>query len=316
MGKLSIIIPCYNVSSTIEKCLSSLLLLNKQDLELICIDDGSKDDTLDILKKYEKLDNRIIVLCQENAGQAVARNQGLNVATGKFITFVDSDDYIDHHLYNAMLKNINQSPDFDMLIFGYEILSKDGQSLEVRVDKKLGDCQDFVMKFLEDEGDFIGGYSWNKMFKKAILAENCFFDMKFEDIPFVFNQIMSSNKITYYPVPIYKYIQHPNSTVRTFNRKNLLDRIKALVMVNEVVKSNKKYDALLIKYNLLYLLKAYRLNQLCLGDQEVDKEINDRMPRKQVLTNPLITTRLKIKYLLYKFNLLKYAIRVNNRVKE
>ena len=91
---LSIIIPCYNVEKYIEECLESVCNDLDADIEVICVNDGSTDGTLDILEQWKQKDARVIVINQENKGVSVARNQGLHIAKGKFIYFLDSDDKV------------------------------------------------------------------------------------------------------------------------------------------------------------------------------------------------------------------------------
>lgn len=101
MQKVSVIIPAYNAAGTIKRCLDSIIKQSYSNLEIIIVDDGSKDDTLRILNQYK--DNRIAIITQENKGAAAARNRGIDVSTGAYITFVDADDYIDTMLYEKLI---------------------------------------------------------------------------------------------------------------------------------------------------------------------------------------------------------------------
>ena len=95
MPKISVIIPVYNVSEFIPKCLVSILNQNFDDIEIICVNDGSSDNSLTILKDFENKDKRIIVIDKENEGSGVARNAGLAIAKGKYVYFVDGDDWLE-----------------------------------------------------------------------------------------------------------------------------------------------------------------------------------------------------------------------------
>ena len=106
MKKLSVIIPCYNVEDYVGKCIESVLDNKIKDIEIILVNDGSKDNTLDIIKKYEKEHKEIKVIDQKNGGLSDARNTGLSVATGKYVTFLDSDDYVDSNMYVSKLKKM------------------------------------------------------------------------------------------------------------------------------------------------------------------------------------------------------------------
>lgn len=97
---VSILIPVYNVENYLEKCLDSVISQTMNNIEIICVNDGSTDHSGEILEKYQKKDKRIIVVNKENGGLPSARNAGLEIARGKYIGFVDSDDYINSDLYN------------------------------------------------------------------------------------------------------------------------------------------------------------------------------------------------------------------------
>lgn len=118
MDKISIIIPCYNVEKYLPKCLDSIVNQTYKNLEIICINDGSTDNTLDLLNKYKLNDSRIVVIDQENSGASAARNNGLNYVTGDYIMFVDSDDWIDLYTCEIAL-NKALSNDYDLVIWNY-----------------------------------------------------------------------------------------------------------------------------------------------------------------------------------------------------
>lgn len=126
MPKISVIVPVYNVEQYIEKCIESLLNQTYKDIEIILADDGSKDNSLKICQKYEKQDNRIKVFTQTNQGPSVARNNALKYATGEFIGFVDSDDYVCLNTYENALKYMTD--DIDLVIWDVNVVSSDNLS--------------------------------------------------------------------------------------------------------------------------------------------------------------------------------------------
>ena len=95
MVKISVIVPVYNVEKYLKKCLNSLINQTLNDIEIICVDDGSTDSSIEILKEFELKDDRIIVISQKNEGAATSRNKGINLAKGEYISFVDSDDWLE-----------------------------------------------------------------------------------------------------------------------------------------------------------------------------------------------------------------------------
>ena len=102
MSKISVIVPVYNVEKFIKRCLDSIINQTMRDLEIILVNDGSTDNSGKICDEYAQLDNRITVIHKENGGLSSARNTGLDVATGEWIAFVDSDDYIEKNMYEVL----------------------------------------------------------------------------------------------------------------------------------------------------------------------------------------------------------------------
>ncbi|MCM1103727.1 MAG: glycosyltransferase [Clostridium sp.] len=109
MAKVSVLIPVYNVENYIEQCLESVIAQTLKDIEIICVNDGSTDFSLDILKKYAVKDSRIKIINKENGGLPSARNAGLDAATGEYISFVDSDDYVQSNMMSVLYKNAKKT---------------------------------------------------------------------------------------------------------------------------------------------------------------------------------------------------------------
>ena len=106
MGKVSIIVPIYNVEKYLSKCIESILSQTYKNIEIILVDDGSPDNSPQICDEYAKKDDRIIVIHKANGGVSSARNAGIDIATGKYIGFVDPDDYIENNMYELMVNKI------------------------------------------------------------------------------------------------------------------------------------------------------------------------------------------------------------------
>ncbi len=123
-AKVSVIIPVYNVEKYLKRCLDSVITQTYENLEIICVDDGSTDRSLEILRFYEKKDSRVIVVTQSNQGPAAARNRGLNIATGKYISFVDSDDFLQWNAYE-ILTMVAEENALDLIMFGANTYPQD-----------------------------------------------------------------------------------------------------------------------------------------------------------------------------------------------
>ncbi|MDU2552528.1 MAG: glycosyltransferase family 2 protein, partial [Staphylococcus epidermidis] len=106
MSEISIIVPVYNVENYLKKCVESILSQTFTDFELLLVDDGSTDSSGEMCDELKRLDERIKVIHKENGGLSSARNAGIDVAKGKYLTFVDSDDYIDTHMLEVLYKNM------------------------------------------------------------------------------------------------------------------------------------------------------------------------------------------------------------------
>lgn len=111
MIEISVIIPIFNAEKTLKRCLDSILNQTFKNFEIICVNDGSQDKSIDILKEYKEKDNRIIIIQQENKGVSSARNAGIKIAKGKYITFIDSDDWIEPYTYMSVKQQMNNNYD-------------------------------------------------------------------------------------------------------------------------------------------------------------------------------------------------------------
>ena len=118
MYKISVIIPVFNSSLYLDHCLSTVVNQTLKDIEIILIDDGSTDDSLNVIKNYAKKYNNIKYTSKENEGQAIARNIGIQMSSGEFITFIDSDDYIELNMLEK-LYNIAKSDNSDIVLCDY-----------------------------------------------------------------------------------------------------------------------------------------------------------------------------------------------------
>ena len=149
MAKLSIIVPIYNVEEYLPKCIESILKQSYRDFELILVDDGSPDNSPAICDEYAKKDDRIIVIHKPNGGVSSARNAGLDRATGKYLGFVDPDDYIEEKMYELMIKEL-ESKQANLAICGYDYVNENyiiERPYNVRENEQLTQKQFMSMEF-------------------------------------------------------------------------------------------------------------------------------------------------------------------------
>lgn len=166
MTKLSIIVPIYNVEPYLTRCIDSILEQTYTDYELILVNDGSPDRCGEIIDNYAQLDKRIVVIHQDNKGVSAARNAGLRIAQGKYIGFVDPDDYIDVECYQKMISEL-EDKNADIVCCNWDYVHEDGSIVEHDMANVSGIMmQEEFIGHMFDSPRTIGGSNWNKLFLK------------------------------------------------------------------------------------------------------------------------------------------------------
>ena len=208
--EISIIVPCYNCQDTIRECYKSIVksIDNLFLYEVIFINDGSTDNTLNILNEIKSIDKNVNVINQENFGVSVARNNGLKISKGMYVSFVDSDDTIMSEFYPKMLAPFKEEKGLDLVMCDYTssgLVEKDIQNIAL---------ENIYTEVLKSKGSLVKlrGSACNKIYKKEILDEkNIFFDEKIkfcEDLGFNFIYFKYISKISIIPEKLYVYDIH------------------------------------------------------------------------------------------------------------
>lgn len=209
---ISLIIPCYNAEQTLEKCLNSVIQQSYKNLEIIIINDGSTDKTAEICDAYKNKDSRIIVFTQDNSGVSKARNKGIKAATGEYICFVDSDDWVEpnycYELYNLL---ITEKADIAVVEAIYEDIYGNVVYEKPTSCQKVFDGKKALALLLEDK--IIQSHPWGKIYK-AYFLKNVSFpeDLKsFEDYSTLFKIFDKAVKVVKSNDKLYHYVQHDDS---------------------------------------------------------------------------------------------------------
>ncbi len=168
MQLISVIVPVYNVSLYLRRCLDSILNNTWTHLEVICINDGSTDNSLQILQEYKEKDPRIIIIDQENGGVSVARNTGLRVASGEFIAFIDSDDWI-HPQYFKMLMHAQSLANADCVVCGVEQTNCEILNTSSCIEENISIVTTNVSAILKDR--FARTRIWGRIYRRDLLGE-------------------------------------------------------------------------------------------------------------------------------------------------
>lgn len=226
--KVSVIIPVYNVEKYIEKCLDSLVNQTLKEIEIIVVNDGSPDNSQEIIDKFQKkYPKKIKSFIKENGGQGSARNFGLKHATGEYIGYVDSDDYVEKTMFEKLYKTA-KSKKADIAVCGTYIDKNPG--IDVELERML-------VKDLKENAFFGKMAVWNKIYKKELLIEN---NMEFrsklwyEDFDFSFKAIAFAKKVAYINEPLYYYLIRPGSTMNNSNIRRNLEILQAFDKIKEV----------------------------------------------------------------------------------
>ena len=272
MPLISVIVPIYNAEKFLDKCLDSISNQSYKNLEIILINDGSTDSSLDICQKWKSKDERIILIDRENEGVSKSRNEGIDIAKGDYISFVDSDDFLDKDCFNILMKNNN---DYDIIVSNYFILN--GEKKENGISSEIGN--DYLNELFNGN---IKGYLWNKLYRKDVIGEIKFNEKvkMCEDLLFNYS-VACKNDISFVYVDsnLYYYVQNDDSAVRKFdfditkfyayneiicllenNNKNYSDiwKFRFILSYNDYKVLNHDYERN-NDYNELYLLyKRYR----------------------------------------------------------
>jgi glycosyltransferase involved in cell wall biosynthesis len=233
MPKLSIILPTYNSAKFLQRIFDSLQNQIEKNLEIIFVNDGSKDNSLEICRKFATQDLRIIVKDKENGGVSSARNLGIECATGEYITFLDPDDYIDKEMYSNMLKCANSETDIVLSGFVYEYPNK---SIISKVPQYMKDEYKENDVYTEVLSKFIlygkgleshqKGTVWRMLFKREFLKKN---ELKFlpfvcqDDWCFALTALRNAKSVAIEKGAYYHYVIHGNSVTGKYNPKSPKD---------------------------------------------------------------------------------------------
>ena len=246
MKKVSVIIPVYNVENYLRKCLDSLVNQTLKDIEIIVVNDGTPDNSQEIIDEYvKKYPKKVVSIIQENGGQGAARNTGLLHAKGEYIGYVDSDDYVEENMYEE-LYNKAKEEDSDIVICGNNVVKEN---------------YEFLSKEDVDKEFLLGKMAvWNKIYKKNIIVDNNIqFRSKvwYEDLDFTMKVYFSSKKISYVDKPLYNYLLREGSTMNNNNIKRNLELIQAFDSLIDYCKDKKIYNKAKDKIEFLCIYHMY-----------------------------------------------------------
>jgi glycosyltransferase involved in cell wall biosynthesis len=288
--ELSVIIPAYNVEGFIEDCLVSVVGQNVGEVEILIVNDGSTDNTLEICKEFEREYENIRVISQENQGLSGARNTGIRNARGKYISFIDSDDYVDITMFQSMM-NILSSQQINIIVCGYKSINELREvvyeSLQnTKWSDRILNSEEALEAFLYRE---IPEFAWGKIYKKELFERYKLLypiDKNFEDGQVTIELLSKAERVYIMSSHFYYYRRRGGGITKQLNRKNILDRftqyIKQIEMIKSVegIKINEGARHRYIKENIQILSTRYLAYQYLMFQAKVfaeEIELNQKL---------------------------------------
>ena len=264
MPKISVIIPVYNGEKYIQRCIDSVFNQTYSNVEIIVVNDGSTDDTENILKKY----SNIVLVNKENEGVSKARNTGLSLATGEYVYFCDADDYLEKDAFEVL---INEYDGNDLLRFGHYVVNDEQKNEKKNNDDILAGVNlnfDYNKQLLEYLiSNKTEGHLWNYLFKlKVIKDNNILFDEDLfyqEDVIFLLEYILKIKKIKIISNPFYNYFVNENSVTKNIESsvRNLSSVAKLRQKSLDILKENNMMKlSTLLEQRFLNLQLSYVLD--------------------------------------------------------
>lgn len=307
---ISVIIPVYNAENYLKECIESVCNQSYRNLQIILIDDGSRDNSGKICDQYKNRDSRIEVVHQENRGVSFARNVGIKRAKGEWIAFCDSDDVLPYSAYEKLYSYTCGS---DLVMGEMQLITKTGERKKiVNVSQRdSSSAKDFLRELFSEEEFFYLGYSADKLYKRKIIdRHNILFTPQIkvnEDRLFVMEYVMKCNTITFCNEIVQFYRQHEEGVIiSTRSNKTITDSEMTVILAFEKMKELGK----LYSSDLYYLVvrKAFEcgldlINRVSNSDKVKKRYIKNFFWKNGVkcLENPQYNIKEKIKIIGHMF---------------
>ena len=269
MIKVSVIIPVYNTKKYLKKCVNSVLAQSLDDLEIILVDDGSTDGSDSICDEYRT--KGVKVIHQNNKGLSAARNAGLKVATGEYVAFLDSDDYVESNMYQDMYE-LGHSNSIDIVYCNYLVENTD--NMLIRYGQLYLPSDRIIYQpeirsiIVTEQSQFICWFAVKSLFRLKLLNDhNILFIEKdiVEDTPFNLDAILYAESIWYINKPYYHYVQTPASLMRRNYKENFVNRLNNSYLARIQVSKKHKltgYEEGLYHYSMTHSLLLLVVNEM------------------------------------------------------
>lgn len=310
---VSVIIPVYNCENYLSSCIESVMSQSYKNIELILVDDGSTDQSTKMCDELSKSDNRIKTIHQQNSGPAAARNRGIDMASGEYIFFLDSDDIIDRESIEILVDAYREHNP-DLVMSNFNKLEHNGQYIEQKVSfdtdniaftgqtKELNnrDMVGFVRHFLKYPSNHLISYCWARLYKTSIIKKTKLranADMRlFEDFVFNLDYLQNVNKTIFVNRSLYTYCLHSghiSASMSIVNAKSLLhdmtifrSKTSDYLQSADIKNSEKEIGHTLVHYAIIFIIRTCR---------QITKETKKRIYTeiKKLITSPILRDGLQ-----------------------
>lgn len=281
--KISVVVPVYNSAPYLEQCLGSILAQTYTNLEVVAVNDGSTDDSLKILHDLAEKDSRVVIISQNNSGVSSARNAGLQIATGEWISFIDSDDELEPDMYETLM-DLTRKHEADIVHCGYKRICLDGTQKDVRGTGELIIQGSTEASRCMLTGKYFSCGLWNKLYRRE-LFEDVWFDTNLrinEDILVNVQVFCRAKTIVFLDVPKYHYFERAQSACNTTNlfRKGK-DCVAAAEQILQVHKADALKDVCASRLRSA-LINRYRF-YLLYGEEKCEEELKGIRQKMDIL---------------------------------
>lgn len=266
MQCVSIVIPVYNTENEIQRTIDSLLHQTYPNIEIIVIDDGSTDQSAKIVHEMMQTHSQIKYYYQKNQGVSVARNYGIQKATGELLMFVDSDDYVSSDYVSKMVEALE---DYDLVVCGVETPGKVNNNFPMVKEKTVVSSLEYLKDILTMNN--CSYVIWNKLYRKALFNQTHIHfeeNYRYEDMIFAYEIALNVHQVVYFLDKLYHYCTRENSYIATIPQNRGKQYIEAILKVKELLEKHEIIPLVSNEYYQFMLINHYLLSQLFIGTRQ------------------------------------------------
>ena len=320
---LSVIVPVYNVEKYLKRCLESILVQSWNDYEIILVDDGSTDSSAQICDLYAEKYEMIRVIHKENKGLSDTRNRGIEKASGEYVYFPDSDDWLEPNTFSE-LSDVIEELTYDIISFNREFVTSEEDKLisaKSRIQKLSG--KQALLEMLKQSD--VTGFANDKIYRKKLFLDN---DIEFpvgkyyEDLGTNYKLFLKATKVYVTNQKYYHYlITNPDSITQSWNEQKLQDMFGFYREIYYSPLIREKFEELEIEIlqafyinGLIHILSSLYKSNISAQYSDIEKDIKQEIVKNSIGVTKLLNQPNKIKYLLYKLGLLKILFETQSKL--